>query len=50
MLGAGELFKIYTCIWLFFVGAAIESGIAYAITIVSAYVYIKAITLMARKE
>ena len=49
MLGAGELLK-FIPVFGSFVGAAIESGIAYAITIVSAYVYIKAITLMARKR
>lgn len=49
LLGAGELLK-FIPVFGSFVGAAIESGIAYAITIVSAYVYIKAITLMARKR
>lgn len=45
LLGAGELLK-FIPVFGSFVGAAIESGIAYAITIV----YIKAITLMARKR
>ncbi len=49
LLAAGELLKFIPGVGSL-LGAAIEGGIAYAITITSAFVYIKAITLMAKKK
>lgn len=49
LLTVGELLKFIPGVGSF-AGAAIGGGVAYAITLTSAYVYLKAITLMAKEE